>query len=271
MHRFCGVAVLIAGAIAAQPVLAADLVTEPVHSSQWTVTLGAEGSAVPNFYGSDRYVFRPVPLIDIRPAGTPPRFHSPRESLGFGIFDTGRFRFGPVGKLIYPRKEGNDGALQGLGDIGWGLELGAFADFWAFPWLRAHGELRQGVGAHHGLVGDILVDAVVPITPQLTLSGGPRLTLESNAAVSPYFDITPDQSIASGLPVYDAKGGVYSWGLGAQVRYAWTPQWTTYTYAEYQQLSGDVGNAPLVTQRGSRNQWQVGLGLTYSFDMPALW
>jgi outer membrane protein len=176
-----------------------------------------------------------------------------------------------VGKLIYPRKEGSDGNLQGLGDIGWGLELGAFADFWAFPWLRAHGELRQGVGAHHGLVGDILVDAVVPITPQLTLSGGPRLTLESNAAVSPYFDITPDQSIASGLPVYDAKGGVYSWGLGAQVRYAWTSQWTTYTYAEYQQLSGDVGNAPLVTQRGSRNQWQVGLGLTYSFDMPALW
>src|SRR4029079_7315310 len=128
MRQFCVVAVLIAGAMGAQPVLAADLVTAPVRS-QWTVTLGAEGAAVPSFYGSDRYVFRPTPLIDIRPAGTPPRFHSPRESLGFGIIDTGRFRFGPVGKLIYPRREGNDGDLVGLGDIGWGLELGAFADF----------------------------------------------------------------------------------------------------------------------------------------------
>ena len=102
---------------------------------------------------------------------------------------------------------------------------------------------------------------------KLTLSGGPRLTLASDKAVSPYFDITSTQSAASGLPVYDAKGGVYSWGAGAQARYEWTPQWATHVFVEYKKLLGDVADAPLVVQRGSADQVQFGVGVSYSFDV----
>jgi outer membrane protein len=266
MCRLRPVAVLFAALVGASPALAA----EP-SASAWTITLGAEGGVLPSYEGSDRYVLRPLPLFDVRKAGTPPKFHSPREGIGFGLFDTGRFRVGPALKIRFPRREGDDPDLRGLGDVGWGLEAGAFVDFWPTPWLRTRGEVRQGIGAHHGIVGDVLVDAVVPVTPQLTLSGGPRLTLESDGAVSPYFDVSPAQALASGLPTYDAKGGVYSWGLGVQARYVWSPQWTTYSYVEYQRLTGDVGNSPLITLRGSRDQMRIGLGVTYSFDVPSLW
>ena len=237
----------------------------------WTVSIGAEGAAVPAYDGATRYVFRPFPLVDVRPAGTPPRFHSPREGFGFGILDTGAFRIGPVGKLRFPRKESSDTNLRGLGDVDWTAEVGAFAEYWALPWLRTYAELRQGIGGHHGLVSDILIDAVYRVSPALTFSAGPRLTLQSDKAVSPYFDVTAAQSAASGLPVYDAKGGVTSWGVGGQVRYMLSPQWTTYTYVEYQRLVGDVGNSPLVTLRGTRDQFAAGVGVTYSFNMPALW
>lgn len=240
-------------------------------SKTWTVSVGAEGAAVPAYDGATRYVFRPFPLIDLRQAGTPARFHSPREGFGFGLIDLGNFRMGPVGKLRYQRKESSDANLRGLGDVDWAVEVGAFAEYWALPWLRAYGELRQGIGGHHGLVSDILVDAVYRATPDLTFSAGPRLTLETNQAVSPYFDVTAAQSLTSGLPVYDAKGGVTSWGVGGQVRYAWSPQWATYTYVEYQRLVGDVGNSPLVALRGTRDQFAAGVGVTYSFNMPALW
>jgi outer membrane protein len=260
-----GVAALIAIVLAgfALPARAVD-------PNAWTVSIGVEAGVLPSYEGSDRYIFRPMPLFDIRKAGTPPRFHSPRESFGFGILDTGGFRAGPVAKLRFPRKEGNDADLRGLGDVGWAVEVGGFAEYWLAPWLRAYGELRQGIGGHHGLVSDLLLDAVYRPTQQLTLSAGPRLTLQSDQAVSPYFDVTTAQSAASGLPVYDAKGGVTSWGVGGQVRYMWSPQWMTYTYVEYQRLVGDLANAPLVVQRGTRDQVQVGLGVTYSFDMPAL-
>ena len=252
------------------PARTASTLVQTATPNDWTVTIGAEGSVVPRYQGADHYIFRPVPLFDIRKAGTPPRFHSPRESFGFGLVDLGNFRAGPVGKLLYSRKEGDDDNLRGLGDIDWGVEVGGFVEYWPLQWLRAYAELRQGFSAHHGLVSDILIDAVYRVTPQLTLSAGPRLTLESAAAVSPYFDVTPAQSAASGLPVYDAGGGITSWGVGGQARYQWSPQWLTYTYVEYQRLVGDVADAPLVSLRGSRDQFQVGLGVSYSFDVPAL-
>jgi outer membrane protein len=115
----------------------------------------------------------------------------------------------------------------------------------------------------------------------LTLSGGPRLTLQTSEAVSPYFSITPAQSAATvalapstglaPLPVYTAGGGVYSYGAGAQARYFWNPQFATHVFVEYERLTGDAANSPLVVQRGSPNQFTYGLGATYSFDMPSLW
>lgn len=263
MRRLLALAVAAAVAIAAVPARAAE-------TSGWTVTLGVKAGVLPDYEGSNRYVFRPLPLFDVRAAGTPPRFHSPRESIGLGLVEQGAFRTGAAAKLRFPRKEGDDPDLRGLGDVDWGAEFGGFVEYWPVRWLRAHAELRQGIGAHHGLVSDILVDAVWPVTPMLTLSGGPRLTIQSQKAVAPYFDVTAAQSAASGLPVYSTGGGVTSWGLGGQARYDWSPQWATYVYVEYQRLVGDVANAPIVAIRGSRDQFEGGLGVTYSFDMPAL-
>lgn len=240
-------------------------------SSDWTVTVGAEGRVMPEYEGSRDSVFRPVPIFNIRRAGTPARFRGPRDGAGIGLFDTGRFRVGPSFKLRLPREEGDHSDLRGLGDIDWTLEAGAFAEFWPTEWLRTRAELRQGIGGHTGLVSDLTADLVIPVAPRLTLSGGPRLTLATAAATSPYFSITPAQSAASGLPVYDAGGGVRSYGAGAQARYAWSPQWATHIFVEYERLSGDAASAPLVTQRGTPNQIQLGIGLTYSFDVPGLW
>jgi outer membrane protein len=256
------------------PAQAAELKTPawaPGSSSDWTVTIGAEGRVLPSYEGSDSYILAPFPLFDIRRAGTPPTFQSPRDGFGFGIIDTGRFRFGPTFKVRLPRREGDDSDLRGLGDVNWALEAGAFAEYWPTQWLRARVELRQGFGGHHGVVSDVMADVVVPVTPQLTLSGGPRLTLASTAATAPYFSITPAQSVASGLPVYEASGGVYSFGVGAKARYEWSPQWASHVFLEYERLAADAANSPLVIQYGSRDQIQVGLGVTYSFDMHALW
>jgi outer membrane protein len=77
--------------------------------------------------------------------------------------------------------------------------------------------------------------------------------------------------VASGLPVYDAGGGLRSYGAGVQARYQWTPQWASHVFLEYERLSGAAANSPLVTLRGSRDQIQVGTGVTYSFDIKGLW
>ncbi len=261
---------LLAAACAAVPAaaLAGGL---PPPSKDWTITLGVEGRVMPEFEGATNSMLRPIPIFRIRRAGTPDRFRSARDGAGIALLDTGSFKFGPAVKFRYARKEGDDASLRGLGDIDWTLEAGAFAEFWPEDFLRMRVELRKGFGGHRGFVSDITADLVVPVTPQLTLSGGPRLTIADAKATDPYFSVTAAQALASGLPAYDAGGGVRSYGAGAQARYAWSPRWASHMFVEYERLAGGAGNAPLVTQRGSRDQIQVGIGTTYSFDMRGLW
>ena len=238
----------------------------------WTVAVGVDGWFLPRWQGSDgNYIFAPVPLLDVRKAGTPERFHGPRDGFSFTLLDLGQFRAGPVAAIRLPRKEYKDSKLAGLGDVNTAYEFGIFAEYMWGSWLRTRAEVRQGTGGHHGVVADLFADFVAPVSRQLILSAGPRITLATGAATSPYFSITSVQSAASGLPVFDAKGGVRAVGAGAKARYLWNERWGTHVFVEYERLTGDANNSPLVSVRGSSDQWMFGAGVTYSFDMKAWW
>lgn len=238
----------------------------------WTVSIGVDGWFLPRWQGSDgNYIFAPVPLLDIRKAGTPEKFHGPRDGFGFAILDLGQFRAGPVMAIRLARKEYKDSKLTGLGDVDTAYEFGVFAEYMWGSWLRTRAEVRQGTGGHHGVVADLYADAIAPVSRQLILSAGPRMTLATSSATSPYFSVTSLQSATSGLPAYDAKGGVRAVGAGAKARYLWNQQWGTHVFVEYERLMGDAKNSPIVTQRGSADQWMFGVGVTYSFDMRAWW
>jgi MipA family protein len=245
--------------------------TSPTPAADWTVTIGGEARLEPVFQGSKRDLVFPYPILAVRRLGTPEPFRGPRDGVGIGLFGDSVFQVGPVGQLRMPRRQNLDGALQGLGNLPWAVELGVFAEYWMVPWLRTRVEVRQGFNGHHGLVSDIFMDAVVPVGTQWTFSGGPRVTLASAAATSPYFGIDAAQSAASGLPLFDAKGGVRSFGAGTQARYFWTPQFATHAFVEYERLTGDAASSPLVEQRGNANQLTFGVGATRSFNISSPW
>jgi len=244
----------------------------------WIVTIGAEGRVVPAWPGSPdtKFGFSGLPLFNIRKDGTPPDFFGPRDSFGFSVLDLGQFKLGPAIRIVWERKASSYTELNGLGDVGFAVQGGAYAEFWAVPWLRLRGEVRQGVGGETGVSGDLFLDAVVPAGP-FRFSAGPRLTLQSAAAIGPYFSITSVQSANSmvaglaKLPVYNAGGGLYSYGGGAQVEYFFNPHWSAHVFTEYERLAGSAADSPLVTQRGSPNQFTFGIGGTYSFNMRPWW
>jgi MipA family protein len=276
---------LVAPAIA----FAADLPAQPSASPavpasyvpaapDWIVTIGGELRIGPKWPGApnDKFGLTGGPLISIRKVGTPPEFFGPRDSFGFSILEIGQFKLGPAVKVLWPRNASDDKALNGLGNVDYALQAGAFAEYWPAPWLRLRGEARQGFDGEKGVTGDLFLDAIVP-AGQFRFSGGPRLTLQSAAAIGPYFGITPAQSAGSivaglpALPVYHAGGGLYSYGAGAQTEYFFNPQWATHAFVEYERLTGSAADSPLVIQRGSPNQLTFGLGATYSFTMHPLW
>jgi MipA family protein len=265
---------------------AADLPLPPPASApsgyvtpvpDWLITIGGEGRAIPAWPGAptNKYQFIGVPLFALQKPGDPPFFFGARDGFGVPIFDFGSLQIGPVGKINWPRYASSYSQLNGLGDVGWALQIGGYAQYWVAPWLRLRGEVRQGIGAETGVIGDLFADVVVPIG-QFRLSAGPRMTLQSSAAVSPYFSITAAQSASStvsglpALPVYNATGGFYSYGAGGQIEYFWNPQWSTHALVEYERISGSAADSPLVTMRGSPNQFTIGVGVTYTFAMHPL-
>ena len=248
----------------------------------WIVTIGLEGRIIPEWPGAsdNKFGWTALPLFSIRKQGTPPDFFGPRDSFGFPVINLGVFQFGPAIQFIGDRQAQNYKELYGLGSVAYAAQVGAFANFWPLPWLRLRGEVRQGIGGETGITGDAFLDAVVPVG-QWTFSGGPRLTLQSTAAVSPYFTITPAQAAGTvatapttglpPLPAYNASGGLYSYGAGTEVEYRFSPQWEAHTFVEYQRLTGSVADSPIVNVRGSPNQFIYGLGATYSFAMSPWW
>ena len=195
----------------------------------WIVTIGLEARAVPAYPGASDGKFIPAgfPLFSIRKQGEPPEYFGPRDSFGFNVIDLGQLKFGPAIKIIGERQGWDYPQLYGLAGVHYALQAGGFAEYWPVPWLRLRGEIRQGFGGETGVTGDLFLDAVVP-AGQFRFSAGPRMTVQSAAATSPYFSITTAEAAATAalgpshgqapLTAYNAGGGVYSYGAGGPGR-----------------------------------------------------
>jgi outer membrane protein len=244
-----------------------ELPMVPSVSGTWTVMVGVGGEYKPDFEGANRAMFSPVPIFAIRRAGSAEQFRGPRDSASIAFLDFGDLRAGPVAKFEAARKQFNYPELNGLGDVKAAIQLGGFVEYYPVDWFRTRVELREGVVGPNGTVADFSADFIVPVIQRLTISAGPRFTWESTKATAPYFGIDAVQATASGLPLFNAKGGAHSYGAGAQISYRINPQWEVHSYVEYERLLGDAAASPLVTLRGSPNQTSFGIGFSYSFDV----
>ena len=126
----------------------------------WIVTIGGELRIGPKWAGAPDGTFRITggPLFSIRKVGTPPEYFGPRDSFGFTILDLGQIKNGPAVQIAWPRYESSDTALNGLGNVNFAVQAGAFAEYWPAQWLRLRGETRQGFGGEKGVTGDLFLE-----------------------------------------------------------------------------------------------------------------
>jgi outer membrane protein len=217
-------------------------------SGDWYLKVGAAGFTQPKFEGDDSYEFAFLPIISLGKAGSESRFESRNDNISLGLLDTG------------------DPDLRGLSKVGFGVEVGGFAEIYPNDWLRLRGEVRQGIAAHDGLVADFQVDAYTDITPQVRVSAGPRLSFASSDYFEAYYGVDPVESAASGLAVYSPGGGLKSYGVGGAIDWKTTDRLTTSLFAEYSRLGSPAADSSLVRERGSPNQYLIGVSATYRFD-----
>lgn len=235
-------------------------------SGDWYLTVGAAGFVAPKFEGAKGFIFSASPLISLGKTGPQARFSSRNDNMSFALFDMGTLRAGPVGKIVFGRDGEDADELKGLDPVRWGAEVGAFAEVYPTDWLRIRGEVRQGVRAHNGVVGDLFVDAFQDVTPTVRVSAGPRLQIASEKYLDAYYGVTAAESARSGLREYKPDTGLSAIGVGGAVTWRTTEKVTTSLFSEYRRLMGPAKDSSLVKQRGSANQLMLGVSATYRFD-----
>jgi outer membrane scaffolding protein for murein synthesis (MipA/OmpV family) len=265
LARLAAAAALVASV---SPAWAADEMSKRFgwFSGDWQLTIGASGAYVPEYLGDNDYEFRVTPLFSLGKAGPEARFVSRNDNISLSLIDSGAFRAGPNAKLIFGRDADDSPDLRGLDEIDFGVELGGFAEFYPTDWLRLRGEVRQGISSHKGVVADLSADAFYDVNEAIRVSGGPRARLATSKYFDAYFGVTPAESAASGLTVYDPKGGFESVGAGGAITWRTTDRITTSLFGEYDRLVGPAADSSLVRARGSDNQFEVGVSATYRFD-----
>lgn len=257
------------GAVAVAAVSAGSASAQDVGGwfrGDWYLTVGATGMMAPDFEGSSDYMFRALPTISLGKAGPEARFSSRNDNISLGLVDDGNVRAGLAGKILFGRDSDDSDDLIGLDPVRWGGEVGGFIEFYPTDWVRVRTEVRHGIRSHDGIVGDLAVDAFYDVTPAIRVSGGPRLTMASSDYFDAYFGVSPAESVASGLAPYDPGGGIKSWGAGGAVTWKVNEQTTTSLFGEYSRLVGPAADSSLVQERGSENQFTIGVSATYRFD-----
>ena len=131
--------------------LAADLSSGPASykdapGNYWVVTIGGYGVVEPAFAGSKDVSYTGRPIIDVRRAGSKDWLSLPIDAFSVAVFETNNFRIGVAGDYLNHRSHNNaPAALDGIHDVGYTLEAGAFAEYYPIPFLRTRVELLQGI------------------------------------------------------------------------------------------------------------------------------
>jgi outer membrane protein len=258
--------IAIAAILAVLPVSALAQDGAYFWSGDWYVKAGVEGFVAPRYEGSKSYMLQAAPLISIgRMDAKVPKFSSRNDSPSFELYEGGLVRAGIVGKLVMPRNRDDSDDLKGLKAVKLGAEAGVFGEAYPLDWMRFRTEIRHGIRSHNGVVADLSLDAFTDVTPTIRISAGPRLSLASNDYMDAYYKVTQAGSKKSGLTAYNPDGGFKSVGVGSEVVWEATDKIEAGAYAQYNRLVGPAGDSSLVKERGSENQFLLGISSSYKF------
>ncbi|WP_298198689.1 MipA/OmpV family protein [Novosphingobium sp.] len=264
-----------AAAPAGAPGMGARPAGPPVPQG-WTMSVGVGTLFGTAWQGSRDTALGVIP--DLRINYKDRLFFSIPEGLGWNAVNTREWKAGPLIKPRFGRNAENGGspfqvlggstALRGMGDIGIAGEAGAFVErrFGRMGSWRARAELRQGFGAHEGLVGDLSL-SYAGRSGRLLYSVGPRATLASRDYMQTYFGVDAAQAARTGLVVSRPQGGLVSYGLGGTLIRPLDRSRTVSLFGGIDQLGDRPASSSLIRQRGQRAAFNLGVVYSYRFRL----
>jgi len=240
-------------------------------SSRPTNFVAAGVATLPDYQGSDDYRFLPFAAARFEYAGV--QFRTEGPGLAADLYENGPLELGVYARWSGGRDDVEDEVVDRLADVESSIITGGFANLTLAEGVLTERD-RLGIGARAGI--DALGEfsgAVWSVSADYGTALNRSVFLALSASVSGYSDDYADTlfsvdaagALASGLPVFEAEGGVGDVGVTAVVDVAVSPRWSVTTVLGYSKLTGDFKDSPIVAIRGSDDQAFVGLALGRRF------
>ena len=245
--------------------------------SGFTVALGV--GYTPDYVGSNDY--RIIPAGAIRGTIGPVSLSTKSTYLYADLFPRRAnaidFDLGPIAGIRLNRASHiDDPIVRLLPDRKTAFEIGGFAGISLhnltnpYDTLAFRLDVLHDIGnAHKSTVLSPNIDFSTPLSRYTYVSASVGADFVSKRFADYYFGITPADSLASGLPVFNPRGGMEKWKAGLLANQSITGDLTrglsVFGTANYSRLVGDFGRSPLVSERGNPNQWLGAVGLAYTW------
>jgi outer membrane scaffolding protein for murein synthesis (MipA/OmpV family) len=278
--------ILLAATGLAAPALAQSAPADPALpnpeevANKDSVTVGLGAGLVPDYEGSNDY--RVIPAAAIRGQVHGIAFSTKGTYLYVDVIPRhGKLDldFGPiVGVRLNRTGHIKDDVVNLLPDRKTAVEVGGFAGVSFHGVTNPYDSLGLRVdvlhdvaSAHRSTVIYPNVDFSTPLSRGTYASVSVGAEFVSNKFADYYFSVSPADSLATGglLPAFNADGGMKNWKTSLLLNQSLSGDllhgFSVFGIASYSRLVGDFKRSPIVSDRGSANQWLVAAGVAYTF------
>jgi len=248
-----------------------------------TITIGAAAVYLPDYEGSNDYRVVPAPGAIGSVGGF--SFTLAGNRLSIDLIPnrpgpTWDFQAGPIGVVNFNRSNNDsidDPRIRALGEQETAIELGGYIGVGKmgvitsdYDKLSISLSYRHDVAdAHDSGIWQPSINYVTPLSRKAAVAVFASAEHAGRGYARAYYDVTPLQSVASGLPVYSADSGWKSYSLGILGTYALTGDllkgFKLVAAGTYGRILDDFGRSPVVSIAGDRDQWLGAIGLAYTF------
>ncbi|AKM06249.1 MipA/OmpV family protein [Pelagerythrobacter marensis] len=252
---------------------------DSVYSGDW-ITVGAGAVYSTSYDGSDDYVVFPIPMImgKVGPVSIAPRaggvaldfIENPDRGVGIDLGLVVGLNSNRASKI-------EDPVVKAAGELDRAVEIGPSAGL-SFPGvLNPYDRLSVGVdarwdvaGAHEGMVMSPSVSYFTPLSRGMISVLSLSAEYGDDDYADYYYSVSPAQSAASGLPLYQADSGFNKAGatmlLGVDLDgNLANGGLAVYGLGGYSRMLGDAKRTPYTSVRGDADQWFAALGVGYTF------
>jgi outer membrane scaffolding protein for murein synthesis (MipA/OmpV family) len=231
---------------------------------EWRVVLGVAADTDPVYSGAEAYKVQGGPVINIQYRDI--AFLSVGDGLGVNFLRGDHYRVGAALAYDLGRRERDDYSnLRGMGDISAAPVAKVFASYVLskkFP-LILRVDARQILGGTNGTVGDVGVYMPLPgSSKKFVMFAGPSITMATHRYIQSLYGVTPQQSLASGHPEFDAHAGMVAVGVGFSATRFVSDHWLLNLDAALSKLKGSPDVSPLTE---ASTQRALALSAAYQF------